>query len=195
MKKIHLAGISGSLRKGSFNTLLLNSVQDLLPDGLDMEVVEIGNLPLYNADLEPETGGPPQVVKEFRDKLAGADAFLLVSPEYNYSVPGLLKNAIDWASRAKESPFSGKPVALMGATQGMWGTVRMQLAFRPIFQFLNLTPVNKPEVLVAQAQKKFNAEGRLIDEQTISIARQQLNELKKLVVHAQITKQAVEETN
>lgn len=192
-EKIHIIGISGSLRKGSYNTMLLNSALGLLPEGVDMEIVEIGNLPLYNADLE--TDSPPEEVKALRSSLAGADAFLFVSPEYNYSVPGPLKNAIDWASRAEESPFSGKPVALMGATQGMWGTVRMQLAFRPIFQSLNLTPVNKPEVLVAQAGKKFDTDGHLIDKQTISIVRQQLQELKKLARRAQIVRQITEEAN
>lgn len=191
--KIHFVGISGSLRKGSYNTMLLKSVLNLLPEGVEMEIVEIGNLPLYNADLE--TAMPPKEVDVLRNSLARADAFVFVSPEYNYSVPGPLKNAIDWASRANESPFAGKPIALMGATQGMWGTVRMQLAFRPIFQFLNLTPVNKPEVLVAQAGKKFDPEGRLIDEQTISIVRRQLQELKRLARHAQIVKELTEENN
>ncbi len=191
--KLHIAGISGSLRRGSFNTLLLNSVPGLLPNGVEMEIVDIGQLPLYNADLDIDT--PPQQVDTLRRSLARADAFILVSPEYNYSVPGPLKNAIDWASRAKPSPFSGKPVALMGATQGMWGTVRMQLAFRPIFQFLNLIPVNKPEVLVAQAPAKFDSNGHLIDEQTISIVRQQLQELKRLARQALIVKEIVQETN
>lgn len=191
--RIHFVGISGSLRKGSYNTMLLNSVPGLLPDGVDLEVVEIGNLPLYNADLEIDS--PPEEVAALRNSLARADAFIIVSPEYNYSVPGPLKNAIDWASRATESPFSGKPVALMGATQGMWGTVRMQIAFRPIFQFLDLTPVNKPEVLVAQAAKKFDQEGRLIDERTISIVRRQLQELKRLARHAGTVKDLAEENN
>lgn len=191
--KIHFVGISGSLRRESLNTKLLNSVLDLLPQGVSMEIADIGNLPLYNADLESER--PPEEVRKLRDTLGRADAFVIVSPEYNYSVPGPLKNAIDWASRSKEYPMSGKPVALMGATQGMWGTVRMQLAFRPIFQFLNMAPVNKPEVLIAQADGKFDAEGRLTDEKTVSIVRQQLQELKKMALHAQIAKEAFAEIN
>lgn len=191
--KIHFAGISGSLRKGSFNTQLLNSALGLLPEGVSMEIVQIGNLPLYNADLEADT--PPETVRVLRDALRRADAYVFASPEYNYSVPGPLKNAIDWASRAKDYPMAGKPVALMGATQGMWGTIRMQLAFRPIFQFLNVTPVNKPEVLVAQAAGKFDSEGHLTDEQTKTIVSQQLQELKKLARHAQIVKEALAELN
>ncbi|MCL5268486.1 MAG: NAD(P)H-dependent oxidoreductase [Bacteroidetes bacterium] len=191
--EIHFVGISGSLRRGSFNTQLLNSTLDLLPDGVTMEIAGMGDLPLYNADLE--TDGLPESVRKFRETLSRADAFVFVSPEYNYSVPGTLKNAIDWASRAKDSPLSGKPVALMGATQGMWGTVRMQIAFRPIFQFLNMTPVNKPEVLVAQAQSKFDASGHLADEPTIAIVRQQLAELKKLAKHTKIVKELTTENN
>lgn len=190
--RIHLVGISGSLRKGSYNTQLLNSLQDLLPGGVTMEIAEIGNLPLYNADLETE--GLPESVTAFREALSGADAFVFVSPEYNYSVPGTLKNAIDWGSRSEDHPFSGKPVALMGATQGMWGTVRMQMAFRPIFQFLNMIPVNKPEVLVAQAPTKFNAAGKLSDESTISIVRQQLEELKKATRQYQMVKEITAQT-
>ncbi len=192
-EEIHIVGISGSLRKGSYNTQLLRSASSLLPEGVNMEMVAIGDLPLYNADLE--TDGVPDSVTSFRDALARADAFVFASPEYNYSIPGVLKNAIDWGSRAKISPFFGKPVALMGATQGMWGTVRMQLAFRPVFQFLNMTPVNKPEVLVAQAQDKFDRDGRLTDESTIAVVRRQMHELKTLARSLQILKQVTAETN
>ncbi len=191
--ELRFVGISGSLRRESYNTKLLNAALGLLPEGVTMEIARIGDLPLYNSDME--TDDPPESVRKFRDILSGADAFVFVSPEYNYSVPGTLKNAIDWASRAKDSPFAGKPVAVMGATQGTWGTVRMQIAFRPIFQFLNMTPVNKPEVLVAQAQNKFDAGGRLTDEPTISIVRQQLAELRKLARHAKIVKELTTETN
>lgn len=190
--EIHLVGMSGSLRKGSYNTQLLNSLPDLLPEGVTMEIVKIGDLPLYDADLETE--GLPASVGDFREALSRADAFVFVSPEYNYSVPGTLKNAIDWGSRAGDHPFTGKPVAVMGATQGMWGTVRMQAAFRPIFQFLNMVPVNKPEVLVAQAPAKFGPDGRLSDQPTILIVRQQLEELKKLTRQYQIIHEMTAQT-
>lgn len=190
--ELHFVGISGSLRRGSFNTQLLNSTLDLLPDEVTMEIAQIARLPLYSADLD--TDRAPDPVNSFRAILARADAFVIASPEYNYSVPGPLKNAIDWASRGTDSPLVGKPVALMGATQGMWGTVRMQLAFRPIFQFLNMTPVNKPEVLLAQAAGKFDAGGKLSDETTISLVRQQLLELKRLARVAEIAKEKTTET-
>ena len=177
---IHLVGISGSLRKASYNTALLKAAQRLLPEGVTIEIAEIGNLPLYNSDIDGELR--PQSVKDFRNLLAKADAFLIVSPEYNYTIPGALKNAIDWASLGQDSPIKNKPVALMGATGGLWGTVRMQQAFRPVFQYLNMIPVNKPEVLLAQVQTKFDSDLQLIDEQTKSIVRQQLEALKKLTL-------------
>ncbi len=177
---IHLVGISGSLRKVSYNTALLKAAQELLPENVTIEIAEIGNLPLYNSDIDGELR--PQSVNDFRNILAKADAFLFVSPEYNYAIPGALKNAIDWASRGEDSPIINKPVALMGATRGLWGTTRMQQAFRPVFQYLNMIPVNKPEVLVAQVQTKFDSNLQLIDEQTKSIVRQQLEALKNLTL-------------
>ena len=178
---IHLVGLSGSLRKTSYNTALLKAAQELLPEQVTIEIAQIGNLPFYNSDIDGELR--PESVKDFRNILAKADGFVVVSPEYNYSVPGVLKNAIDWASRGgKDSPLFGKPIALMGATNGMWGTTRMQAAFRPIFQGLNMFPVNKPEVLVAQVQTKFDANLQLSDEQTKNIVRQQLEELKKMAL-------------
>ena len=136
---IHWVGISGSLRKESFNTWLLHAVQELLPSGVTMDIISIADIPLYNADLDlPSVKERPGPVTIFRQALAKANGLVIVSPEYNYSIPGGLKNAIDWASRGEDSPLLKKPVALMGATPGMWGTVRMQQAFHPLFQFLNM---------------------------------------------------------
>lgn len=162
---VHIVGISGSLRKGSYNTALLKAALELIPEGVTAEVADFSALPVYNADLD--TGDRPEPVRAFRDTLARAHAILIVSPEYNYSIPGGLKNAIDWASRGTDAPLLRKPVALMGATPGLLGTVRMQLAFKPVFQFLDMKQVLKPEVLVAQVATKFDAEGRLVDGKTI----------------------------
>jgi chromate reductase len=181
--KILLTGISGSLRKGSFNTMLLGNVLQLLPEGVEMEVASIGDLPLYNADLDlPAVSKRPAAVTLFRDLLAKADGLVMVSPEYNYSIPGGLKNAIDWASRGEDSPLLRKPVAVMGATPGLWGTVRMQMAFHSVFQFLDMKAVLKPEVLVASAATKFDSKGNLTDEKTKDIIRQKLNGLKELIL-------------
>jgi len=181
---IHIAGISGSLRKDSFNTKLLHVAQSLLPEGMTMELVSIAEIPVYNADLDlPLASARPQVVTNFRESLGKADGFLFVSPEYNYSIPGGLKNAIDWASRGEDSPLLHKAVAVMGATPGMWGTVRMQLAFQAVFTFLDMHPVQKPEVLIASASKKFDDAGKLTDEIGLKLVKQKLEALKELVIH------------
>src|SRR5258706_2049700 len=164
-EQMHWAGISGSLRKNSCNAFLLNALFPLLPENISMEILSIADIPLYNADLDlPQAAQRPKIVQEFRDKLAKANGIVIVSPEYNYSIPGGLKNAIDWASRGTDSPLLNRHVALMGATPGMWGTVRMQTAFLPVFVFLNMKPVLKPEILIAKASEKFDANGNLKDE-------------------------------
>jgi chromate reductase len=180
---IHLIGLSGSLRKESFNTKLLRAAQELLPEGVTMDLVSFENLPVYNGDLDkPAAAERPDEVVKFRELLAKADGFVIATPEYNYSIPGGLKNAIDWASRGQDSPLLNKAVALMGATPGLWGTVRAQNAFHPIFQALNWTNVRKPEVFVANAGDKFNSEGALTDEATRKIVAQQLQALKEIIV-------------
>mgnify|MGYP003576035863 CR=1 FL=1 len=182
---IQLAGISGSLRKGSFNTALLHAVESMLPGHMKMNILSIADIPLYNADLDwPAATERPGPVSHFRQGLAKADAVLIVSPEYNYSIPGGLKNAIDWASRGEDSPLLGKPVAVMGATQGLWGTVRMHLAFHPVFQFLNMQPLFRPEILVAKAKEKFDAELRLTDEPTVQLLHKHLKAFSDHILHA-----------
>jgi chromate reductase len=178
---IRIVGMSGSLRKGSYNTMLLHAAQSLLPEGMTMEIVSI-DLPLYNADLDvPAAKQRPPVIEEFRNKLEKANGLLIVSPEYNYGIPGGLKNAIDWASRGDNSPLIGKHIAIMGATQSLWGTVRMQLDFLNIFLYLNMKPVYKPEVLVAQAQNKFNEKGELTDTTTRDMVRKKLEALANAI--------------
>lgn len=179
-KNKKIVGLCGSLRKGSYNAMLLKVAANLLPKDIDFEIAHFDDIPVYNADHDlPAVEQRPDSVTQFRAILASADAFIIVSPEYNYSIPGGLKNAIDWASRGKDSPMLHKPVAVMGATQGQWGTVRMQAAFLPVFTFLNMNPVLQPEVLIAQAQNKFDEEGNLTDERTIEIIRQKLDHLIK----------------
>ncbi len=182
---IHLSGISGSLRKDSFNTHLLNNISKLLPAGVIFDILSIADIPLYNADLDlPAVKERPAVVQLFRDKLAISKGVVLVSPEYNYSIPGGLKNAIDWASRGEDSPLSGKAVAVMGATTGMWGTARMQLAFHAVFLYLNMQPVYKPEVLIALAKDKFDKNGNLTDEKAKQLIRKKMESLKGLALRA-----------
>ncbi|HXP12290.1 MAG TPA: NADPH-dependent FMN reductase [Stellaceae bacterium] len=162
---IKVLGICGSLRQASYNRMALKVAQESLPPGMTLEVFDkLAEIPLYNEDVKAK--GLPPAVAELRDKIKAADALLFVTPEYNYSVPGVLKNAIDWVSRTPDQPFDGKPVAMMGATMGMWGTTRAQHHLRQTCVFLNMIPLNKPEVMIPQAQNKFDAQGRLTDEPT-----------------------------
>jgi chromate reductase, NAD(P)H dehydrogenase (quinone) len=181
---IQLTGISGSLRKGSYNTALLNTAASLLPEDVSMEIFHLGDIPLYNADLDmPTAKQRPARVQQFRDLLARTDGLLICSPEYNYAIPGLLKNAIDWASRGEDSPLLGKPVAIMGATIGMWGTVRMQMVFHNIFLYLDMKPIYKPEVLISKADHKFDDKGNLTDNTSRELVRKKLEALKNLIIH------------
>ena len=183
-RPIHLVGISGSLRKGSYNTMLLNAATALLPEGVTVETVSIQDIPVYNADDDiPTTPKRPETVNAFREIQRKADGIIFVSPEYNYSMPGGLKNAIDWASRGEDSPLLGKHVSLMGATQGQWGTVRMQVAFLPVFYTLKMPHINKFEVFVSQAPKKFDAQGELVDNDTRELLKKHLEVFKEVIVH------------
>lgn len=158
-------GLCGSLRRASFNRMALNAAVQLAPPGMTVEPYdELGEIPPYNDDVR-EKGYPP-VVEGLRRRIAAADAVLFSSPEYNYSIPGVLKNAIDWASRPPSPPFDGKPVAIMGASMGLVGTARAQYHLRQACVFLNAFPLNRPEVMIAQAQTKFDKDGRLTDEPT-----------------------------
>jgi chromate reductase len=173
--KLRILGISGSLRKGSFNTAALHAAIDLCPDEAEIEICEIGNLPLFDQDFEHD---PPAAVKEFKEKVAAADAILFSTPEYNYSVPGVLKNAIDCGSRPYgHSAWEGKPAAIMGASIGSIATARAQYDLRKMMVFLNMFPINRPEVMIGEASNKFDAEGNLTDEATQKFIRQLLEAL------------------
>ena len=164
-RTVRVAGFAGSLRKASFNRALLRAAVELAPAGMTIEILEIGGIPVYDADVEAE--GDPAPVAEFKRGIASADGLLIATPEYNHGVPGVTKNAIDWASRPpRESVLDGKPVAVMGATPGMGGTARGQAQLRQAFTFTNSIAMLKPEILVARAGEKFDAEGRLADETT-----------------------------
>jgi chromate reductase, NAD(P)H dehydrogenase (quinone) len=180
---IHIVGISGSLRKGSYNTSLLHATAGLLPAGVTMDIVGIGDLPLYNGDLDlPIAKERPAAVQQFREALAKSDGLLIASPEYNYGIPGVLKNAIDWASRGEDSPLLKKPVAIMGASVGQFGTVRMQLDFQNIFLYLNMKPVYKPEVLIGPTGQKFDDKGNLTDEKARELIQRKLQALQEAIL-------------
>src|SRR3984957_16246038 len=162
---IKVLAICGSLRQASYNRMTLKVAEESLPPGMTLEVFDkMAEIPLYNEDVKAK--GFPPAVAELRAKIKAADALLFVTPEYNYSMPGVLKNAIDWASRPPNQPFDGKPVAIMGATASLWGTTRAQYDIRKMCVYLNMFPLNKPEVLIAQAPSKFDAELKLTDKTT-----------------------------
>lgn len=174
MTDLKIAAIAGSLRSGSYNRMLLHEAIRLAPDGMAFTVLEIGDLPLYNEDVERDSY--PQSAAVLKRGLADADGLLIVTPEYNYGVPGVLKNAIDWASRPpRESPLADLPVALMGASGSFVGTARAQLALRDSFVFTKSPVLPGPEVLVANASKVFDDGGRLTDEATEDFVRDLLD--------------------
>jgi NAD(P)H-dependent FMN reductase len=159
-------GIAGALRRGSYNAALLRSAVELAPPSLSIEVASIREVPLYDGDVEAEHGAP-DAVRALKDKVAAADGLLLVTPEYNNSIPGVMKNVIDWMSRpASDIPrvFRGKPVALMGATPGPGGTILSQAAWLPVLRTLTTQPWAGPRVYISNAAKVFDTEGRLTDE-------------------------------
>src|SRR5476649_2465946 len=159
---ITILGICGSLRKASYNTAALRVAIAQKPAGMTVTVADISQIPPYDEDVRAQ--GFPPAVETLRRQIAAADALLFACPEYNYSMSGVLKNAIDWASRPPDQPFAGKPIAILGAAAGMAGGARAQLHLRHSCVFLDMHPLNKPEVLIFQAQNKFDADGKLTDD-------------------------------
>jgi len=147
----------------------------LLPVGVTISIHEIAGFPEYNEDVRAE--GLPEIVARFQNAIAAADGLLFVTPEYNRSIPGVLKNAVDWVSRPPNQPFDGKPVAIMGASRGRLGAIMANHHLRQILTYLNAQIVNGPEVLVGEAASKFDDEGNLIDEQTREFVADQLQKL------------------
>ena len=160
-----IIGLCGSLRRGSFNQMLLRSVVEMAPPGTTIASESIREIPLYDADVEEEKGMPP-AVQRLKDRISQADGLLLVTPEYNNSIPGVLKNAIDWLSRpADDIPrvFRGRPVAIIGATIGSGGTALSQAAWLPVVRFLGMRPWFERGVLISDAGRVFDVDGRIAD--------------------------------
>ncbi len=170
-----ILGIAGSLRKASYNRGALRAAQQLAPADVRLETFELNGIPVFNQ--EEESPAPDKVV-QFKARIRAADAILFATPEYNYSIPGVLKNAIDWASRPyDDSAWDGKPVALMGASPGMLGTARAQYHLRQVLVTLNMHPLNEPEVMIANASKRFDDQGNLTDENTREYIRKLVQSL------------------
>jgi chromate reductase, NAD(P)H dehydrogenase (quinone) len=175
---LNVIGISGSLRAGSYNTMALRAAQQLAPAGMRIEIASIADIPLYNDDARSH--GEPAAVAALKAAIRAADAVLLVTPEYNFSIPGVLKNMLDWMSRPPEPPFDGKPVAIMGASPGPVGTARVQYDLRKVLVYMNTFTVNKPEVFIGNCAAKFDAQGRLTDEAGAKFIAELLQSLQKL---------------
>jgi len=173
--KLTILGISGSGRKRSYNTALLEAAKQLLPEDATLEIIDVSRLPLYNQDLEHDM---PEVVKELKKKIRGADAILIATPEHNYSITAVLKNAIEWGNRPpRDASWSGKPAAIISASTGLRGGVRAQLHLRQIMIDLNMYPINRPLLLVANADEKFNQDLKLVDEEVLQTLRDALSSL------------------
>jgi chromate reductase, NAD(P)H dehydrogenase (quinone) len=174
-KPIKVLAFAGSLRKGSYNKVLINTAIEVTPENVEIEVFDLEGIPPFNQEF---VTSPPQRVVEFKKKIRHTDALLIATPEYNYSIPGVLKNAIDYASRPKEdNPLEGKPVAIMSASTGRFGGARAQYHLRQTFVFLNMQPVNHPEVMLSDATNNVDAAGKVTNEQTRQLIRQLLEAL------------------
>ena len=174
-KTVKILGFVGSLRQGSYNKALMRAALELTPEDAALEVFDLEGIPPFNQDLENQ---PPRIVREFKAKIRNADALLIATPKYNYSVLGVLKNAIDWASRPYgDNVLEGKPVAIMSASIGRLGGARAQYHLRQSFVFLNMHPLNRPEVMMPSAKENVDANGNVTDEQTRQLIRQLLETL------------------
>lgn len=174
---VRILGFAGSLRGGSYNRALLHAAHELAPEGVEIETFDLAPIPLYNADLDTDAKCP-EPVERFKETIGNADGLLVVTPEYNHGVPGVLKNAVDWASRpGRNSVLKGKPAGIMGASPGAIGTARAQEHLKQILEAPLAHVMPHPGVLVGGAKEKFGAEGRLTDEATRSFVEDYLQEL------------------
>lgn len=171
---VNILAFAGSLRKGSYNKALIHTAKKLAPESMSIDIFDLSGIPLYNADVESVSD--PETVSQFKEAIKGADALLIATPEYNHSVAGVTKNAIDWASRPpKDSSLNGKPVGIMGASPSITGTARGQSHLRQAFTYTNSYPMQQPQVLIYNAPEKFDDEGTLTDEESKKFLKQFLD--------------------
>ena len=174
-KTIKVLAFAGSLRKGSYNKALIRAALEEAPENVAIEIFDLEGIPPFNQEF---VNNPPQRVVDFKKKIRNADALLIATPEYNYSIPGVLKNAIDFASRPKEdNPLESKPVAIMSASTGRFGGARAQYHLRQTFVFLNMQPINRPEIMLSDATHNVDSDGKVTNVQTRQLIRQLLESL------------------
>ena len=176
MANFNIIALSGSLRRMSYNLAALHVAQKEVPEGVSITIASLSDIPLYNQDVQ-DIAFPPSVL-ELVAQIAAADAVLIATPEYNYSIPGVLKNAIDWVSRVPDQPFKDKAIAIMGASMGVVGTARAQYDLRKVFVFLDAHVLNQPEIMIGAAHTRFDANGNLTDEKTRGLIRKQIAALQ-----------------
>lgn len=177
MSDVKVLGVAGSLRGGSLNRALLRAAVERAPAGMKIKTHDLLDVPLYNGDVE--AAGDPPGVAAFKAAIRAADAVLFVTPEYNHGAPGVMKNAVDWASRpARDAALSGKPVGIIGASPGQTGTARGQSQLRQAFEFTNSFCMPQPEILVYRALDKFDANGELTDVKTAEFLSKYLEALR-----------------
>lgn len=174
-----ILGISGSLRAQSFNTSALRLAGSLMPPGMELEVLDWRHVPPFDADVL--ASGLPPAVQDIRERLRAADGVLIVTPEYNFSIPGMLKNLIDWISRGTDQPLARKPVAILSVSTGPLGGARVQYDLRKVLLFVDALVLAKPEVFIGSAQQKFDAEGRCIDAPTEKFVGAQMQSFQRWV--------------
>jgi len=173
--KFKILAFAGSLRKGSYNKALVRAAVEVAPTNVVIDVFDLDGIPPYNDD---NVKNPPALVVGFKEKIRKADALLIATPEYNYSIPGVLKNAIDWASRPyQDNALTEKPVAIMSASTGRLGGARAQYHLRQCFVYLDMHPVNKPEVMLSAAAQNIDSDGKLINEETRKLVRELIEAL------------------
>lgn len=167
MKEIKLIGVNGSIRKDSYNRLLLQNIGFLLPDNVKMEIIEIKDVPIYNPDDENNL---PTIVRDYKEKIRKSDAVIIATPEYNFSFPGVLKNALDWFTRPpNDNVLKNKIAGIVSASSGMLGGSRAQYQLRQVLLYSEMDVLSKPEIFISFADKKFSPEGRIIDETSLSL--------------------------
>ncbi|HBN82654.1 MAG TPA: NADPH-dependent FMN reductase [Clostridiales bacterium] len=174
-KQIRIVGLTGSLRRDSYNKASLRAAKKLLPENTVLELIDLSDIPFFNEDVEKE--GLPEPVVKLKEELNKADALLISTPEYNYSIPPVLKNALDWVSRGEDLPLYGKPLAIMSASMSALGGARVQYHLRQVCVCLNLLPLNRPEVFITAAHTKFDENGNLTDETTKKLIKKLLSAL------------------
>jgi chromate reductase len=181
-KSLNVVSICGSLRKGSYNRIVMNTLQGFAPDGMRVaEAPSFAEFPLYNADIQNSTGFPAPV-QTMAEAIRAADGVIFVSPEYNYGIPGGLKNAIDWVSRLPDQPFANKPIAMISASAGILGGGRMQYDLRRCMIFLDALTMNKPEIFIGNVSQKIDEKiGQIKDEQAVGFIKTQLAAFAKFI--------------